>query len=81
MWRARCVPTAKRSSSTRNGCSKVEDRLELFKKLKRKYGETIDAVIAFGEHAAGELDQIENSAEHIEALRKQEAAAQLAAMQ
>jgi DNA repair protein RecN (Recombination protein N) len=53
--------------------SKVEDRLELIKKLKRKYGETVEAVIAFGQQAAEELDQIENSAEHIEALRKQEA--------
>lgn len=51
---------------------KVEDRLELFKKLQRKYGESIDAVIAFGDAAARELDQIENSAEHVEALRKQE---------
>jgi DNA repair protein RecN (Recombination protein N) len=53
---------------------KVEDRIELFKKLKRKYGETIEAVIAFGEHAAHELNQIENSAELIEGLRQQESA-------
>jgi DNA repair protein RecN (Recombination protein N) len=54
--------------------SKVEDRLELIRKLKRKYGETVEAVIAFGAQATAELDQIENSAEHIEALRKQEVA-------
>ncbi|MFC1466063.1 MAG: DNA repair protein RecN [Candidatus Brachytrichaceae bacterium NZ_4S206] len=50
---------------------KVEDRLELIKKLKRKYGETVEAVIAFGEQAEAELDQIEHSAEHIEALQQQ----------
>ncbi|MCX6018886.1 MAG: DNA repair protein RecN [Chloroflexi bacterium] len=50
---------------------RVEDRLELFKKLKRKYGETIDAVITFGETAVRELDQVENAAEHIEALQKE----------
>lgn len=49
---------------------KVEDRLELIKKLKRKYGETVEAVIAFGEQAEAELDQIEHSAEHIEALQQ-----------
>ncbi|MCS6846170.1 MAG: DNA repair protein RecN [Anaerolineae bacterium] len=51
---------------------KVEDRLELIKKLKRKYGETVEAVIAFGEQAEAELNQIEHSAEHIEALQQQE---------
>jgi DNA repair protein RecN (Recombination protein N) len=53
---------------------KVEDRLELIKKLKRKYGDSVEAVMAFGKQAAAELDQIENSAEHVEALRKEEAA-------
>jgi DNA repair protein RecN (Recombination protein N) len=53
---------------------KVEDRLELIKKLKRKYGDSVEMVLAFGKQAADELDQIENSAEHVEALRKEEAA-------
>lgn len=51
---------------------KVEDRLELIKKLKRKYGETVEAVIAFGERAEAELNQIEHSAEHTEALQARE---------
>ncbi len=50
---------------------KVEDRLELIKKLKRKYGETVEAVIAFAEQAEAELNQIEHSAERIEALQQQ----------
>ncbi|BCX04487.1 MAG: DNA repair protein RecN [Candidatus Roseilinea sp.] len=61
---------------------KVEDRLELIKKLKRKYGETVEAVIAFGEQAEAELNQIEHSAEHIEALqhRAQQLAKEIAAI-
>jgi DNA repair protein RecN (Recombination protein N) len=51
---------------------KVEDRLELIKKLKRKYGETLDAVIGFGEQAELELHQIEHSGEQIEALQGSE---------
>ncbi len=50
----------------------VEDRLSLIKKLKRKYGDTVDAIIAFAEGAEGELNQIENSAERIEALQTAE---------
>ena len=51
---------------------KVEDRLEMLKKLKRKYGDSIEAMIAFGEQAEGELDQIEHSGERIEQLQAQE---------
>jgi DNA repair protein RecN (Recombination protein N) len=54
----------------------VEDRLELLKKLKRKYGDTVETVLAFAEQAGKELEHIENSAERIEALQAQ--AAQLA---
>nr|NIQ93484.1 DNA repair protein RecN [Desulfuromonadales bacterium] len=35
---------------------KVEERLNLIFSLKRKYGETIEEVIAFGEQAQKELD-------------------------
>jgi DNA repair protein RecN (Recombination protein N) len=52
---------------------KVEERLELIKKLKRKYGETVEAVLAFAAQAEAELNQIEHSAEQLEALRQQEA--------
>jgi DNA repair protein RecN (Recombination protein N) len=53
---------------------KVEERLELIKKLKRKYGETVEAVLAFAAQAEAELNQIEHSAEHLESLQQQEAA-------
>jgi DNA repair protein RecN (Recombination protein N) len=51
----------------------VEDRLELLKKLKRKYGDTVESVLAFAEQAEKELEHIENSAERIEALQAQAA--------
>jgi DNA repair protein RecN (Recombination protein N) len=51
---------------------KVEDRLEALKKLKRKYGESVEAVIAFGEEAERELDQIEHGAERLDELRAQD---------
>ena len=51
----------------------VEDRLSLIKKLKRKYGDTVEAIIGFAEQVEHELSQIENSAERIEALQAHEA--------
>lgn len=50
----------------------VEERLDLIKRLKRKYGVTIDDVASFADRATKELDGIEHSGERIEELRKQE---------
>lgn len=50
----------------------VEDRLSQIKKLKRKYGDTVEAILAFAEQAEHELNLIENSAERIEALQAAE---------
>jgi DNA repair protein RecN (Recombination protein N) len=52
----------------------VEERLSQIKKLKRKYGDTVEAIISFAEQAESELNQIENSAERIEALQSREGA-------
>ncbi len=49
----------------------VEDRLELVKKLKKKYGDTIVRILAFLDRAKGELESIENSEESIEKLEKE----------
>ena len=38
----------------------VEERLELIHGLKRKYGDTIEQIIAFGAHAQSELDGLAN---------------------
>lgn len=40
---------------------RIEDRLEAISKLKRKYGGSVDAVLAFLENARERLDQIESS--------------------
>ncbi len=50
----------------------VEERLELIAQLKRKYGDSIAEVLAFGERAARELEQITHSEERIEELEAEE---------
>ncbi len=54
--------------------AEVEERLELIRTLQRKYGSSIEEVIAFGRRAAEELDAIQHSEERLEALRTREAA-------
>ena len=54
--------------------NRVEERLELIRRLQRKYGDSIEEVLAFGTQAADQLDQIEHSAERIEELRSREKA-------
>ncbi len=39
----------------------IEARLDLLRTLKRKYGETVEEIIAYGEELAGKLDALENS--------------------
>src|SRR3982074_1813291 len=43
--------------------AEVEDRLALLDRLKRKYGPTLDAVIAFGAEVATKLSDVENKDE------------------
>ncbi|MEM7344749.1 MAG: DNA repair protein RecN [Chloroflexota bacterium] len=50
----------------------VEERLALIFNLKRKYGDSIEEVIAFGDRAKSELEVITNSEERIDALRQTE---------
>ena len=52
--------------------NKIEERLDKISKLKRKYGLTVEDVLAFRERAAGELEMIENSDELIKRLKKEE---------
>ena len=53
----------------------LEERLNLAQSLKRKYGGTMEAVIAFGEKAAAQLAALESSAEFLAALAGREKAA------
>ncbi|HEU5423666.1 MAG TPA: DNA repair protein RecN, partial [Nitrolancea sp.] len=48
----------------------IEDRLALFRQLKRKYGAGLPEIIAFGERAAAELDTLEHGEEQADELRE-----------
>ncbi len=50
----------------------TEERLELILTLKRKYGGSIEAVVAFGETARAQLDSIAHAGERIAELETQE---------
>lgn len=49
--------------------AEIEDRLALLDRLKRKYGHTIDEVIAFGEDVASKLAEVEDRDEILKQLR------------
>ena len=50
----------------------AEERLTLLYDLRRKYGDTLEAVVAFGEEAAAELDRLEHQAGERDRLRAEE---------
>lgn len=50
---------------------RVEDRLEILKKLKRKYGSTIEEIIAFAEKSQQELDMLIFSDERADELKSE----------
>jgi DNA repair protein RecN (Recombination protein N) len=52
--------------------TQVEERLELISNLKRKYGASIEAVLAFEEKARQDLDTITNAGERIVELEEEE---------
>jgi DNA repair protein RecN (Recombination protein N) len=52
----------------------VEERLELIKRLQRKYGDTIEAVLAFGAQAQASRAALANASERIAELEKAEGA-------
>ena len=55
--------------------SQLEDRLNLIQSLKRKYGGSVEAVLAFGEKAATQLAALESRAEVLAGLAQKEKAA------
>lgn len=50
----------------------AQERLTLLYDLRRKYGDSLEAVIAFGDEAAAELDRLENQAGERERLRAEQ---------
>jgi len=55
--------------------AQIEDRLAVLDRLKRKYGETLDAVMAYGEEVSRKLDEMENKDEVLRRLRAEQAQA------
>jgi DNA repair protein RecN (Recombination protein N) len=55
--------------------AEVEDRLALLDRLKRKYGRTLEEVLAYGEDVGRKLSEIENRDHILHALRKELAGA------
>jgi len=51
---------------------KVEERLALIRRLERKYGETVEEVLAYAQAAERELDAITHSDERIDELEAEE---------
>jgi DNA repair protein RecN (Recombination protein N) len=49
--------------------AEIEDRLAQFDRLKRKYGKTVNDVIAFGEDVASKLAEVEDRDEILKTLR------------
>ena len=50
----------------------IEQRIDLIYKLKRKYGDTVDDILAFGEKARQELNLIQSSQERVEHLQAEQ---------
>lgn len=50
----------------------VEERVDLLNRLKRKYGGTLEKVIAFGEKCRADMESLTTADERIEALQVQE---------
>jgi DNA repair protein RecN (Recombination protein N) len=51
--------------------AEVEDRLALIDRLKRKYGSTVDEIVAYGEDVARKLNELENREDVLRELKKQ----------
>ena len=61
--------------------AQLEERVSLIESLKRKYGATLQDVIAFGENASERLHRIESRGEELERLGREIAAARKSLME
>lgn len=50
----------------------IEQRIDLIYKLRRKYGDTVEDILAFGKRARKELEMIQSSQERVEHLQKEQ---------
>lgn len=65
-----------RLSGDEQPIDEIEERLDVIYRLKRKYGVTVEAVIAYGEACAAELEQLTNAEIKKESLAKEVAEAE-----
>jgi len=56
---------------------RIEERINMLESLKRKYGPSLEDVLAHGEGVAQRLDQVENRNEHLIALEAEVSAARV----
>ncbi|MFW6149959.1 MAG: DNA repair protein RecN [Chloroflexota bacterium] len=54
----------------------IQQRLDLIRNLKRKYGDTVEEILAYGEHAERELEEMGHREEDRESLEREIAALQ-----
>ena len=50
--------------------NRVEERLDLIHRLKRKYGDTIESILAYAESVSGELEELRNRDENREKVKQ-----------
>ena len=50
----------------------IEQRIDIIYKLKRKYGDTVEDILAFGQKAREELEMIQSSQERVEHLQAEQ---------
>ena len=50
----------------------IEQRIDLIYKLRRKYGDTVEDILAFGERARKQLEMIQSAQERVEHLQKEQ---------
>lgn len=55
-----------------NRLEEVESRLSTLDRLKRKYGSTLEEVIAFSQDVVRRMDEVENANEHRQALEREQ---------
>lgn len=65
---------AENANASPGRLEEIEDRLAALDKLKRKYGQTLAEVIAFGEDASRKLSEVENRDVLLAELKKKQAA-------
>ena len=61
---------AERVDASPERLEQIEDRLALLDRLKRKYGQTLTEVVAYGNDLARKLDEVENRDEVLKRLRQ-----------